>query len=204
MGARERLIGFVVLALVIVAAAWVAVVSPKRSQVTNLNAQIATEQGTVSSETSQLTAAKQARAVYGKQVRAVNVVDRSIPLSDQEPALIKLIDKEERGYNITWTSTSLALGGGAAAGGVGSIGLNFAYTATRWIDLQHFFVSLDKLTRTDGSSLGVTGRLFTINSVSVEPDATSKITAAVSMTVYVLPTATAAGTPGTTTTTASP
>src|ERR1700733_12031095 len=109
MGARERLIGFVVLALVIVAAAWVAVVSPKRSQVTSLNAQIATEQGTVSSETSQLTAAKQARAVYRRQVHAVKVVDRSVPLSDQEPSLIKLIDEEERGYNVNWTSTSLAL-----------------------------------------------------------------------------------------------
>jgi hypothetical protein len=204
MGARERLIGFVVLALVIVAAAWIGVVSPKRSQVTNLNAQIATEQGTVSTEISQLTAAKQARAVYGKQVRAVNVVDRSVPLSDQEPALIRLIDKEERGYNITWTSTSITLGAGTATGGAGSIGLTFAYTATRWIDLQHFFVSLDKLTRTNGSNLGVTGRLFTINSVTVEPDAASKITASVSMTVYVLPAATPAATPGTTTTTASP
>jgi hypothetical protein len=203
MGARERLIGFVVLALVIVAAAWVAVVSPERSQVTNLNGQISTEQGTVSSETSQLTAAKQARAVYGKQIHAVNVVDRSVPLSDEEPTLIRLIDKEERGYNINWTSTSLGLGG-TAAGGMGSIGLAFEYTATRWIDLQHFFVSLDKLTRTDGSNLAATDRLFTINSVSVAPEGAKTITASVSMTVYLLPTVTAAATPGTTTTTASP
>lgn len=202
MNARGRLIGCIALALVIVVAAWVALVSPKRSQVSNLSAQITAEQGAVATDVTELTAGKQARAAYGKQIHAIDVVDKSVPLSDEEPSLIKLIDREEKGYAIGWQSASFSPGG-AASGSIGAFALDFSYTTTKWSNLQRFFAGLDNLTRTDGTNIGASGRLFTIDSLSVQPDGPNTVQASVSMTAYVLPDTGAAGTTSATATTTS-
>jgi hypothetical protein len=201
MGARERLIGSVVVAVVVVAAAWLLLVSPERAKVTNLNTQITAEQTTLDTEKSSLVVAEHARTAYGTDVHAVGVVDKAVPLSDEEPDLIRLINKEEVGHSIEWSTTSITPGG-AGAGGFNSYNLSFAYRA-RWSDLQSFLAGLDTLTQTNGANVGSTGRLFTVNSVAISPVGPNKVSATVSMTVYLLPAGAALGTAGTTTTTAA-
>jgi Tfp pilus assembly protein PilO len=201
MRGRERLIGSVVVAVVVLAAAWLLLVSPERAKVTNLNTQITAEQTTLAKEKANLVADEQARTAYGTDVHAVGVVDKAVPLSDEEPELIRLINKEEVGHSIKWTTTSISPGG-AGASGFNTYNLSFSYTAG-WSDLQSFLTDIDSLTRTNGANVGSTGRLFTVNSVSISPASANKISATVSMTAYLIPAGAALGTAGTTTTTAA-
>ena len=64
MTARDRIVIVVVLAIAAVAAAWVFVVSPKRSQASSLNGQIATEQSQLDTVSSQVAAGKAARSAF--------------------------------------------------------------------------------------------------------------------------------------------
>jgi hypothetical protein len=202
MGARERLIGSVVVAVVVLAAAWLLLVSPERAKVTSLKTQIAAEQTTLNTEKSTLVADEHARTAYGTDVHAVGVLAKAVPLSDEEPELIRLINKEEVGHSIKWSTTSITPGG-PGAGGFNTYSLSFAYTSDRWSDLQSFLTALDTLTQTNGANVGSTGRLFTVNSISISPATSNKISATVGMTVYLLPAGAALGTAGTTTTTAA-
>jgi Tfp pilus assembly protein PilO len=205
MGGRERLIFSVVAAFVVVAAAWLMFVKPERSQASSLTAQIAGERSTLASDQGQLTVAERARTSYAKEVHAVEVLEKAVPLGDDEPQLIRLIDKLETGHVINWTSVSLSPAGDTAAGFEG-LNLSFNFSA-RYLNLQQFFANLDRLTKTDGLNVETDNRLVTVDSVALAAGTAGATTASVEITVYQLspgfvPTG-ATGASGTATTTAA-
>jgi Tfp pilus assembly protein PilO len=206
MRGRERLIGCVVLAIVVVAAAWLIAVKPERGSAASLVTQIATERSTLSSEQAQLVQAAQARAAYPREVHALKVLLTAAPLSDEEPQLIRLINSMEVGHHIDWTTTNFGLGASDVPG-IASLNVNFSYAAT-YINLQQLFANLDRLTESDGLNVATKNRLVTVNSVSIGAGVDGATTAEVSITVYQVtpgqaPTS-STGTAGTATTTAAP
>jgi Tfp pilus assembly protein PilO len=205
MGARGRLIGCAVVALVVVAAVWTLVVSPERSQSAGLAAQISTARSTLVSEQGQIAAGEQARAKYAAALHAVKLLETAVPLSDEVPQLIRLINGLETGHKISWTTTSIG-GGGTGAAGLTSVDWSFSFGAT-YSNLQSFVTAIDALTATDGTNVMTKGRLFTVNSISLSPSGVSgkSLSASVNMTVYQLPAGVSAtSSPGVTTTTAAP
>jgi Tfp pilus assembly protein PilO len=203
MGARERLIGAVVVALVAVAAIWILVVSPERSKSSTLASEIATARSTVSSEQGQLVGDEQARLKYVAALHAVKLLETAVPLDDEVPQLIRLINRLELGHRISWTTTSLS-GGQAGAGGLTSVDWSFSFSSS-YANLQSFLTAIDALTATDGTNVMTKGRLFTVNSIGLTP-ANGGVQASVSMTVYQQPTGVPAtsSTGSATTTTAAP
>jgi Tfp pilus assembly protein PilO len=191
VGARERLIAVVVVAVVVLALFWILLVSPERSQASNLNSQIAAARSALESEQGQVAAGEQARSAYPAAVRAVTLLDAAVPLSDELPQLIRLIDRLEVGHVIGWQTTSISTGGSSSVG-LSSIGLSFSFTAS-YARLQSFFTAIDALIGTDGTNVLVKGRLFTVDSVSLSPLAGHGAAATVSMTAYQQP----VGTPAT-------
>ncbi len=186
MGARERLIAGVAVAIVVLVAFWLLLVAPERNTSNSLAAQIATARTTLAGQQSQLAAGESARSRYVASVRAIKVLEAAVPLSDQEPALIRLLDALEVGHVIKWDTTTVAAGAPGSQG-FDSIGLTFSFTAT-FARLQSFFSAIDSLTQTDGANVLAKGRLFTINSVTLSPQGHGGTSATVSMTVYQVPT----------------
>jgi Tfp pilus assembly protein PilO len=185
MGARERLIACVVVALVAVAAVWILVVSPERSKSSNLASEIATARSTVSSEQGQLVGDEQARLKYVGALHAVKLLETAVPLDDEVPQLIRLINRLELGHRISWTTTSLSAAS-AAAGGLTGVNWTFAFSSS-YSNLQRFLTAIDALTATDGTNVMTKGRLFTVNSIGLSP-APAGVQASVNMTVYQQPT----------------
>jgi Tfp pilus assembly protein PilO len=192
MGPRERLIASVVAAIVVIAAMWIGLVSPKRKDANNLSASITTEQQALSGAQQQLAAAEQARAAYPAEARSLTLLTRAVPTSDQVPQLIRLINGEEASHKIDYTTTGF---GESLSGSFPSINLTFTFDDFSYIDLQQFLGAFDALTLTNGSSVLVHGRLVTINSVSLTPTG-SKLSAQVNMTTYEAPAATPFGASG--------
>jgi Tfp pilus assembly protein PilO len=194
MGPRERLIATVVVAIVVIAAMWIALVSPKRKDATNLSASITTEQAALASAQQALTAAQQARAAYPAEVRSLTVLTGAVPTSDQVPQLIGLINSEESTHKIDYTLTGF---GSSSNGSFPAIDLSFNFDDFSYLNLQQFLGAFDALTLTNGSSVLVHGRLVTINSISLTPT-TKHLSAQVDMTTYEAPTATPLGATGAT------
>jgi hypothetical protein len=193
MGARGRLIGCVVVAFVAVAAVWSLVVSPERSKSSQLTSEIVSARSTLSSEQGQLAGDEQARSKYVAALHAVTLLETAAPLDDEVPQLIRLINRLEVGHKITWT-----------AGGLDSANWTFSFTSS-YANLQSFLAAIDALTATDGTNVMTKGRLFTVNSIGLNPDE-GNVTASVNMTVYQQPAglASASSTGTATTTTAAP
>jgi Tfp pilus assembly protein PilO len=203
MGARERLIACVVAALVVVAGVWLIAVSPERSKSANLASEIATARSTVASEQGQLVGDEQARSKYVAALHAVKLLETAVPLSDEVPQLIRLVNRLEKGHRITWTTTSLS-GGSSTASGLSAVDWSFSFNAS-YSNLQNFLAAVDALTVTDGTNVMTKGRLITVNSVGLNPSG-GRIQASVTMTVYQQPTGVPAtgSTSTATTTTAAP
>jgi len=199
MGARERLIACVVVALLLVVVAWLAVVSPERSKANNLQSQISSERTTVASEQAQLAVEERARASYPAAVHALSVLVNAIPTSDQEPQLIQLVNALENGHVIDWQTTSFA---SSSASGFQGINISFTFTAG-YVNLQQFIGALDALDQTDGQNILAKGRLVTVDSLSLSPAGGGKTSAAVAITVYQQSGVGATGPGGTVTTTAA-
>jgi Tfp pilus assembly protein PilO len=180
MGPRERLIATVAIAIIIVAAMWIIVVTPKRNQAANLRTQITAEQALLTSAQQQLAAAEQARSGYVADVHSEQALTRAVPTSDEIPQLIELINKLEVGHHVTYTTTGF---GTAAAGDLPSVNLEFNFVAN-YVDLQKFLNAFDDLTRSNGTSVLTDGRLVSINSITLGPSAHGAVTATVAMTVY--------------------
>jgi Tfp pilus assembly protein PilO len=205
MGARERLILCVVVTLAAIAAVWLLLVAPERRKSNNLTGQLTSERATLAAEQAQLGVAEQARTGYRKTLHAMMVLETAVPLSDEEPQLIRQIDRLEKGHKIKWGTTSLTPGTATAAG-FPALTVSFTFDSS-FINLQRFLYALDSLTQTDGTNLAATGRLATVNSLNLS--ATEGMTQAqVDITVYQLETGAGAtgatGTAAPTTTTSAP
>jgi Tfp pilus assembly protein PilO len=182
LGARERLIVCVVVAVAAVLAAWFLLLSPERSSLATVNSQVTAEQVTLASEQSSLSAGEQARGSYKAALHAVAVLEHAAPLADEVPALIDLINGLEKGHRITWKSVQLSGSGAASAAGLQTLTLNLSFTSS-YTDLQNFFAAFDALTRSDAVNILTEGRFATISEVNLGPVG-GKVTATVTITVY--------------------
>jgi Tfp pilus assembly protein PilO len=180
MGPRERLIATVAVVIIVVAAMWILVVTPKRNEANNLQTQITAEQVALTSAQQELAAAEQARAGYVADVHSENALTHAVPTSDQIPQLIGLINKLEVGHHVNYTTTGF---GTSAVGDLPTVNLQFSFIAN-YVDLQKFLNAFDDLTRTNGTSVLTDGRLVSVNSITLGPTGSGKVSATVAMTVY--------------------
>jgi len=181
VGARERLIVCVVVAVAAVLAAWFLLLSPERSKLANVNSRIATQQNTLASEQGQLAAGETARNDYKPALHAVAVLRHAAPLSDEVPALIRLINRLEKGHRINWRTVGLSP---TSADGLPALTLSFEF-ASGYVNLQRFVAAFDRLTESNAVNVLTDGRLATISAITLAPGAAGgSVTATVTVTVY--------------------
>jgi hypothetical protein len=181
MRVRDRLVLAVVAAALVAGAMWILVVSPERNQASSLSAQIGTARASLVTAQSQLAAARGAASGYPEDVHEISEVMTAIPPGPSEPALIRTITRLA-GTTVDVHELDLASGGATATGPV-TLGLSFTFDTT-YHNLQNFLAALDALTTTDGSTVNVHDRLFTVTSVALQPTSPTTMRASVTGAAY--------------------
>jgi hypothetical protein len=195
MKARDRLALAAVAAVVVIGAMWLLVVSPERGKVSTLKTQIASERAALVTAQGKLSSARDAVAGYVGNVHQVAQVTHAVPTSPAVDEVIKTIVKLA-GTRVDWQAFNVGSGSPSAAGPV-ALGLNFNFQAN-YGNLQSFLTAIDSLTTTDGTSVSSSGRLFTIESVSLTPSGNSSTKASIIADVYQQTPITVSSTTGTT------
>jgi hypothetical protein len=210
MTARDRMVLTVVLVVAVLGGAWVAVVSPKRSEANKLGTQVTEGTTQLASAESQLAAAHSAQVQYAKAYASIVSLGKAVPSSQEVPALIYQLSQATKQRNVDFASISTTVGGGGAAAsasvapaaaGFSAMPFTFIFEGG-FFELEHLFHQLSGFTlRQASGGLQVSGRLLTIQSVKLAPASASaagpgspgpsstshKLNGTITATAYVLP-----------------
>jgi hypothetical protein len=209
MTVRDRIVVMVVATLVVLAAAWLLVVSPERKQAAKMAEEVGTAQAALNSAESELASASAAQKRYQADYAAIVSLGKAVPADRQVPALIYDLAKASGQKHVEFASvTSSAPTGGAARTSAAASAsaatstveagfeqMPFTFVFNGGFDrLYSLFTGLDGFAqRTSAGDVLVSGRLLTVQSVKLAPktsgsDAeTEELTGTVTATAYVLP-----------------
>ena len=212
MSSRDRVVLMVICAVAAIVAPWLLVIQPKRAQASKLQSQINAEQSQLASIRSQLAQGSAARAAFASSYATLVRLGEAVPTDDNTPSLIYQLQAAARTSRVDFqgltfnagsggsssatttsssgASSSQTLPPGATIGPAGfpiepftfSFQGNFFHLADFLGRLQNFVVATNR-------HLSVSGRLMTLDSISLAPGGTGfpHMTATISATTYLLP-----------------
>jgi Tfp pilus assembly protein PilO len=204
MTARDRLVLAGVLALAVLGAVWVLLVSPERKTASKLSSEVSTASAQLATAQGEVANARAAQARYVSAYTSVVNLGKAVPASEEVPSLMYQIAKASNQKNVEFNSITAGAEGGASSSsssaatptaaltGFTQMPFTFVFNGS-FSDLYHLFVQLNKATvRTTSGGLQVSGRLLTLQGVKLEPAAESegssqKLTGTITATAYVLP-----------------
>jgi hypothetical protein len=211
MTGRDRIVLIGVVVAVVLAAAWMLVVSPERKQASQLSTEVATDQTQLASAEGKVASARAAQSQYAAAYASVVSLGKAVPPSQEVPALIDQLAQASHEKNVEFASIADGSGSSGAAGAASASASASAATATAsftqlpftfvfegsYFDLEHLFSQLtDFATLSASNELRVNGRLLTIQSVRLAPvgsgseaasSGAGKLTGSITATAYVLP-----------------
>lgn len=211
MTTRDRLMLMGIVMLAVLLGAWFTTVAPEREQAAKVTAEVEAARKQLASAESQANSAKSAQAQYSSAYSSLVSLGQAVPSSTETPALIYTLDKATHSRNVQFSSISTATSGpasSAASAGATSAALSTAFSQQpftfvfngSFVDLYKLLDQLEGFTvQTPSGALHVNGRLLTIDSVSLAPDAevqsssassksqSARLTGTVTATAYVLP-----------------
>lgn len=184
MRERDRflLIGGVVLAVLVVS--WMFWVSPERKAAAAAQAQVTSEKQTLSTAESQLQTAQASKNSYAAAYTALVGVGKAVPATPEVPSLIYELDQASNLRDVTFdsitsgggssgSSSSAASSSASAPAAFTTLPFTFEFTGT-FFDLYHLLGRLNSFAvQTKNGTLIVTGRLLTIQGVSLVGAASS-------------------------------
>jgi Tfp pilus assembly protein PilO len=209
MTGRDRIVLIGVVVAVVLAAAWMLVVSPERKQASQLSAEVAADQTQLASAEGKVASARAAQSQYAAAYASIVSLGKAVPPSDEVPGLIDQLAQATHEKNVEFASIT-STGAGGASASFTQLPFTFTFEGS-YFDLEHLFSQLtDFATLGSSGALEVNGRLLTIQSVRLAPvgsgsEAASsdagKLTGTITATAYVLPASqglTGTGTPAST------
>jgi len=200
MTARDRLVVIGLGVLAVLAAVFLLLVAPERKQASSLVGQLATERAQLASAEGAAASARAAEAQYPAAYASIVGLGKAVPPSREEPALLYQLAQATNQKNVEFeavTSTAAGAGGsGAATAAFTAIPLTFVFNGS-FSNLQHLFESVDGyVVSQNAGNLLVSGRLLTIQSVSLAPTVGAQrkggahgaqLTGTITASAYVLP-----------------
>jgi hypothetical protein len=177
---RDRLVVASLVALLAIGGMWLALVSPERGRVSSLSKQVTSERSSLVQAQSTLAQARAAAAAYVPNVRQMRQAVHAVPTSPGEAQLIKTIVRLA-GTKVDFKQ--LSVGASSPGSGPTALSLSFNFNAN-YGNLQSFLSGIDALTTTSGSRLYAHGRLFTIETVSLQPGPNNTTNASIIADVY--------------------
>jgi hypothetical protein len=216
---RDRLVLIGVIALALLGAVWLLVVSPERSKASKLNSEVSAASAQLASAQGDAASAHAAQQRYSAAYSSVVSLGKAVPASEEVPSLMYQIAQATNEKHVQFNSITTGGGAGssssassaaspvaAAAASAGFTQMPFTFVfGGSFNDLYHLFQQLNTATvRTSSGGLQVSGRLLTLQAVKLEPAGTEsssrQLTGTITATAYVLPASqglTAGATPST-------
>jgi Tfp pilus assembly protein PilO len=207
MTGRDRTVLIVVSALIVLAAAWLTLVSPERKKAATLKSQVTQASTQLATAESQVASARRAQSRYASAYAALVSLGKAVPPGREVPSLVYQLAQASNQKHVDFSSivsgsTSGPSGSASAAAtpagavsGFTQMPFTFVFNGT-FSDLYHLFQQLNRFTvRTASGGLQVSGRLLTIQSVKLAPVTNSTarkgssepLTGTITATAYVLP-----------------
>jgi Tfp pilus assembly protein PilO len=206
MTGRDRIVAIGMAILVVLAAAWLLVVSPERKQAAKLDSQVSAANAQLVAAESQAASAQGAQAQYAAAYASIVSLGKAVPPGQEVPSLMYQLAQASNHRNVDFSSIVFGAGSGSnaaatpvtAATGFTQMPFTFTFSGS-FPDLYHLFQQLNRFTiRTASGGLQVSGRLLTIQSVKLAPGSSpgaaqgsgtgaGQLTGTVTATAYVLP-----------------
>ncbi|HTA14209.1 MAG TPA: type II secretion system protein GspM [Solirubrobacteraceae bacterium] len=210
MTTRDRLMLVGIVALAVLLGAWFTTVAPEREKASKVTAEVESARQQVSAAESQAADAVGAEAQYSTAYASLVSLGQAVPATAETPALIYTLDKASHSRDVQFasitsgasgsSSTSAAATPTAASAGFSQQPFTFVFDGS-FFDLNKLLSQLEGFTvQTPSGTLHVNGRLLTIDSVSLTPNAaettgaaasskpkSGQLTGTITATAYVLP-----------------
>jgi Tfp pilus assembly protein PilO len=203
MTTRDRLVLAGIVALAVLGAVWVLLVSPERKTASKLATEVSAASAQLATVQGEAVNARAAEARYATAYTSVVNLGKAVPPSEEVPSLIYQLAQASNqkhvefasittGAGSSTTPTSGAATPAAAVTAFTQMPFTFVFSGG-FSDLYHLFLQLNKATvRTASGGLQVSGRLLTLQGVKLEPAAedkggAQKLTGTITATAYVLP-----------------
>jgi len=223
MSTRDRLVLIGVIAVAVVGVVWLMFVSPERKKASQAGAAAAAAEAQLQSAHSELATAREAQAKYAASYSTIVKLGKAVPTTQEVPSLINELAQASKKKKVEFASITAggsgkgvasspspsAAAASAAAGGFQQVPFTFIFNGT-YSGLEQMLRRLSNFTtRTPSGALKVSGRLLTIQGVTLQSvaldghtSANPHLTATVSATAYTMPpeqtSAASAGTSGVT------
>ena len=185
--------------VVIVAALWMLVLSPKRSESATVKDSVAALQTRLAEAKTQLASYQSAKKQYPGMLAELKRLDEAVPARGEIQVLLRQIQKraKARGSDLQVAALKASSGPSAATagltpgasqgnGGIATLPFQFTYTG-KYFDLVRVLAAARRAVTVKSGDLKIDGRLVTIEGIAFERPDTDKplIKATVSATAYI-------------------
>jgi hypothetical protein len=209
MTLRDRLLLGAVLSAILIALAYLEIVSPHRSDANKLADQVTAAQDDLASANAQVATARANQAGFKRNYAAVASLGEAVPADDDVPTLIVQLQSAASHSHVNFLGLNVGSGSAtpaatATAGAtpasnlppdatVGPAGLpvmSFTFTFRgSFFRLSDFFNRVQRFVIAGPRSISVSGRLMTLNSISLAPAPAGfpQVVATVAATGYLTP-----------------
>jgi Tfp pilus assembly protein PilO len=195
MTARDRKLLGGVLVLVLLAGAWFVLIAPRRDEASSLADQIAQAEQRRDAAVANAMAAEAARAAYRTDYATVARLGKAVPQNADVPSVVYQLETAARRAKVDFrsvrvesvaptapapvapaatgaTSDPAAPAAAAAAttttSGITPVPFTFTFDGD-YFALRRFLSAVDRFSRVRGGTVSVSGRLLTLDSVSLSP-----------------------------------
>jgi type II secretory pathway pseudopilin PulG len=213
MSARDRIVLAIVCCVALIVAPWVLVIQPKQDQAAKLQTQINTEQSQLNTARAQLAAGAASRAAFAASYTTLVRLGEAVPTDDNTPSLIYQLQAAAKAAGVDFQSLTFTVGSsgasvapttagsaaqassaplppGATVGAAGFPIEPFTFTFQgNFFHLANFLGRLQRFVVVNNQHLSVSGRLMTLNGISLGAGAAGfpQMTATITAVTYLLP-----------------
>jgi Tfp pilus assembly protein PilO len=181
---RDKTILGLVAVVAALAAGWFTVGSPKRSEMAELDTQIAAKQAEVDGVASRAAQYRAARDELRRNPDAFANAGRALPNRVQMPDLLRTLTRTARQSGVAMGNLSTSAGGAGATPGINAVNLTLDFEG-EFLALQRFLGRLQTMVDVSEQNVAAKGRLLALNKLQLVPGDGS-LGAKVDATVYVL------------------
>ena len=199
---QSRILLTGVAAVAAAAAFFFLVLSPKREEIAKLDQQVTAKKAELATNQQLVSDYESAKIGYRTAYASVVRLGKAVPVDDDVRSLLVQIEKAADRSGVNFASISSSGGGagtpapagdgaklppGATVGAAGFPVMPFSFSFDgSFFRLSGFFRQLEKFVSVNNSRVNVTGRLLTLDSLSLAPTEFPKITAQVKASSYLV------------------
>jgi hypothetical protein len=183
---QNQLLAGVLAAVVAAAGFFFLVLKPKREEASRLTTEVAAAQKTLDESRATLANYQRAKTGYKQAYESVIRLGKAVPADDDVRSLMVQIDSAAKKSDVDFRAITVggnsgappagtagaALPPGASVGPAGFPAMPFNFTFSgEFFRLSDFFARLENFVTVNNQKVDVTGRLMTVDSITLEPDA---------------------------------